>query len=632
MKKFFMLLVSIMIFLNLFNMPMTANAETMNNFTFNIDGFDIATNTGIVCVYPNESETKRVIGADDYGFRNSKMLIFDEDGKLIEAGENIYSNSSGVTGSPQLSVTVPAGGFLVAFSSNAPAELKKCYTTAMEGAMLYNATMSVIYKVEGSYNKQTKKLNIVFADPKGPSDKAIKFLFVGNSSTYFNGIPIKFKGLCEAAGIEVDVEYCTFGSAYLSEFADESHERGKVLRQKLDSKKYDYVVLQDAGSANYYVTNPQVEILLPLIEKNGAKPLLYMRYSGDSQPESRYESTVKHYTNYSRIAEEKDIVCAPVAVAFLHSTNDYPDINLYADDNSHHSKEGSYLAACTFLYKYLGVSPINNNYTAQLSDDVAQALQKCAVKACDEKFIVGSDVRSYTENGVNYLNLAHGKKYVATGEVYQSDKWTDTDTVGKPMGKLTDGIIAKIGSDTAVGCYKGKETSITVDLGAVHQIKRTETDLHGNSDWGIPDPGSASVKVSISIDGTDFNELGAAKMSEASIEGGWKSIIFALTLDSTVEARYVRLTYTISGNFCWASEIEIFGTENASEISQENSPGSSIESSSDGSDSKAEVSNGKQALNKSPIWPYIVIGIIAAITATVSVVFIKKKAKSSSGL
>ena len=68
----------------------------------------------------------------------------------MEAGGNLVPDTDGTNGSPQRSVTNPAGGFHNAFGAGADERLKQCYDAAFEGAMLYNATMSVIYAVRGA--------------------------------------------------------------------------------------------------------------------------------------------------------------------------------------------------------------------------------------------------------------------------------------------------------------------------------------------------------------------------------------------------------------------------------------------------------------------------------------------------
>ncbi len=89
--------------------------------------------------------------------------------------------------------------------------------------MLYNATMSIVYEVRGVYDADAGTLSISYPAPAPETDETLKFLFIGNSATYFNGTPLKFKGLCRAAGVDVSVSYCTFGSANLLHFADGTH-------------------------------------------------------------------------------------------------------------------------------------------------------------------------------------------------------------------------------------------------------------------------------------------------------------------------------------------------------------------------------------------------------------------------
>lgn len=116
----------------------------------------------------------------------------------MEAGGNLVPDTDGTNGSPQRSVTIPAGGFLIAFGAGADERLKQCYDTAFEGAMLYNATMSVIYDVRGTLDAETRQLSIAYPAPEPETDETLKFLFVGNSTTYFNGTPLKIQGALPA--------------------------------------------------------------------------------------------------------------------------------------------------------------------------------------------------------------------------------------------------------------------------------------------------------------------------------------------------------------------------------------------------------------------------------------------------
>ena len=605
-----------------------------NKIEVKISGVDTKTDNGYFFVYPNKTDKVRKIKADEYNFRNVKIFVFDKDGKMIEAGENMIANSATQSGSIQEYLSIPAGGFALAFKSGGSPELTRCYAAVTENAMHYNSTISVIQDAKGSYNDThvTVEYNSL---KKSPDAK--KYLFIGNSATYVNGTPLKFKGLALAAGKDVDVEYGTFGSSYLSEFADENHQYGISFRQKLRLKKYDYVVLQDAGSCIYYNTQPAVKKLLPLIEANGAEALLYMRYSASSTAAGRIEGAKQHFDNYSKLSEEFGLPYAPAALAYVICTEKYPEIDLYSDDNSHHSKEGSYLIACTMLMSYLGVDPRGNSYDAQLGETAAK-LQECAYIACTEGYSFEEEAPkedTFTDSkGDVYKNIAAKKPYTVTGDVYTSDKWTDADASGNPIGKLTDGMYAEDGSDPLVGCWKNDGHSVTIDLGSISQVRAIKTDMHGNASWGITDPQGATVSVAISNDGVKFTELGNATSKKLANSGDWSKYDFTLELGAPVMAKYVRVTYK-NGTFNWVSEISVYGTEGESN-GTEDSTSSTDESKDDESkvdESKSEEISESESVpfeeheNKSIAWLYWVIGAVVVVAVVAIAIVITKKKK-----
>ena len=600
-------------------------AETYDHTaTVDIEAVDVkASASAGVILYPNDSDSPRVLTGKEYNFRYTKLMIFDKDGVLIEAGGDLVPENS-----VQLSVTVPPHGFMIAYGSKAPQALRDCFITAMEGAMLYNATMSIIYPMFASLDKANNKLTISYDDAAEPSDDAPRFLFIGNSTTYVNGTPLKFKALAAAAGKEVVVEYCTFGSAFLSEFADENHERGKAFRNKLNANKYDYVVLQDAASADYYASKAALEVLMPLIEKNGAQALLYMRYSTSD------DGTERHYGNYPRLAKDYNLPCANVTGSFNICRELYPDIELLADDGGHHSCEGSYLIASTWLHAFLGIDPRGNTYTANLPAETVAALQECAFKISQQGLELPSEELTYTHGGVEYPLISKDKTYTVVGSVYDG-KWTDADSSGKPLGKRTDGKFVSAGDETSIGCWTGTDTSMTVDLETICDIKVLQTALWGGT-WGIPDPNEGVVSVEISKDGKNFESLGEMNRTAKDANSDWKACDFTLVLEQEVQARYVRVTYALAGKFCWSSELAIFGKAgtDSGETSTENEA-----STEESAEESADVTADEPSLNtteacsseypekKSPVLP-ITLGAlaVAALTAIGIIIARKKKA------
>ena len=548
-----------------------ASAKTYDNtFTVTINGTNCSTLSNNVVLYTNDTDTVRVIKSTDYradNFRYSKIMIFNKDGRLIEAGGDL-THVDGVNGSAQEYINIPTRGFAIAFNPGVT-NLKKCFDVAMEGAVLYNATMSVIHEVIGSYSGKT--LTIKYDNATAAPATAKKFLFVGNSSTYFNGTPIKFKGLAQSAGVDVDVTYCTYGSAFLYEYANAGHERGKAFRNHLKTGNFDYVVLQDGGTADYSDSKPAVSVLLPLIKESGAEALLYMRYSSNSDPAQRFMSARKHYINYTRLSREYGLNVSPAATSFLICTDKYPEINLYATDNSHHSKEGSYLIACTWLYSYLGIDPVGVEYDADLGADVARKLQECAKIACEEEYdykvseedlLPDEDI--YYVNGNKYESITINKPYTTNGTAY-SGTWTEHNEDGSLIGKYTNGIYADDnGSSSAIGCVKGAKINVDIDLKGKYDIKAFRTQLYGNPGWGIPNPFDTEkniyVEFSVSNDGKNYTLVGKADAVKAFDDGDWTKAIYTLEPKEKTEARYIRATFYNTG-FLWCDEISAYGVE-----------------------------------------------------------------------
>ena len=547
--------------------PFSVSAYDNSN-TYTITGYDKALPTTAhseIYVFTNTTNSVKDYLTATYKFSASRILIFDGNGKLVEAGNSLVTGSS----APQIEISIPANGFAVAFGTNADATLQTCYATAIEDALINQETIHIFNDIYGRYDKATNKLTIEYNTPAPPSANAKKFLFVGNSCTYFNGNPLKFKGIAQAAGIEVDVTYCTWGGAKLKEFADSSNTKHNRFLSKINLKQYDYVVLQDHGSATYQETRDGVEALLPYIEANGAKPLLFMRNAYDQNLETRKENAYKIHSIFMQVAREFDIdIVAYASDAHMLCSTKYPEINLFAQDKAHQSVEGSLLFALTYAVAYLGIDVMGNSYTAGLPEETVRKLQECATLAHTEGY--DFEEITYRENGVKYQNVALGKNYTyASGTPYTANlKYADVDSESNPKRKLTDSAFALSGDDMAVGAYEGKTLDITINLGGNFVIKSLRTDAFGGA-WGIKDPANTMVKVAISKDGSVWTDLGNASMSEekAITDTEWKKRTFDLVTNSDEQvAKYVKVTYsnidtTIAKNTFWTSDIQVYGYE-----------------------------------------------------------------------
>ena len=541
--------------------PVSSSAQTYQyTVTATAEAENVPT-TGYNLVVYTAGSSARTLQSSEYKFRTSRLMVFRADGSLAEVGANLIEEK----GCVQEAVTIPAGGFMIAMGSNAPLELNRPFIRATMGITYYNNTFTAAYDgMNAQYEKASKKITISYDDPPATPSDAIKFLFVGNSTTYVHATPIKFREMCKAAGVNVEVTYCTEGSAYLEYFAEGGKHSAK-FDSLIAKQKYDYVVLQEAAGGDYTNSSAALKKLMPKIIENGATPVFYMRYYSDKS--SCYELTDKYFTLYSRLAKDYNTIYAPVVVAFLRAQENYPSINLYADDYSHHGKAGSYLIAATWMYAFLGINPVGNTYTADMDADTVLALQKCAASAIENPYSPNGPFSDFTDNGVTYTNLALNKTYERTGTPYTQNegKWIDYDPNTKQLiGKMTDGFVAENGDHLSIGAYKGSAgvpTDIIIDLEKVCELKKFETDLHGNT-WGITSPAKSSITILVSEDGQNFTDLGEMIVSKSKTSGAWVNNMYELLLEDTVKARYVKFSYLVKEGpnyIAWMSETAVFG-------------------------------------------------------------------------
>ncbi len=604
-------------------------SETFDyEYEFEVNGIERKAKANEVIVFPNETDEVLKFSTVDYDFRQCDIMIFGSDGLIREAGGNLMPDS----GSCQTVIKVPPRGFAVAYTAGKnTVRLGTAKTQAMENAMLYNATMTIDREIYASFDKEGMKLKVWYNKAPKVSDDAKRVLFVGNSSTYFNGSPIKFRALCRAAGIEVKVDYCTFGSAYLSEFADENHDRGKSYRNKLKNNKYDYIVFQGAASETFETSTPALDVLVPLARENGASPVLYMRYSAAETFEQMRANGEKHYKHYVALGERYGCLVSPLAVAYIYAFKDYPEIELYAEDRSHHSAEGSYLIACSLMYTVFGVSPVGNTYTAYLDETTVRHLQECAARAEETGYIpvTYDDSDVFIDGAEKYPNISEGKKYTAGGDISPRDEWFDDlwydiDKNGNCLYKFTDGRVAYTGDAVECGCYRGTGMSITIDLEEKYAVKAFSCDMFGNSLWQVPSPKDVKVSVSVSNDGENFTPAGDAARTDRNTGDMWEASDFELVLSDEVNARYVRFDFDISDSFLWLSEIKVYGTEPLDEPEEPSEETSAEASKEDVSDEVSEPGIDNDGSTG------VIIAIVAAvvvIAAAAAIIIAKKKKK-----
>ena len=217
-------------------------------------------------------------------------------------------------------------------------------------------------------------------------------LFVGNSYTQCNGgLENMLKSLAASKGIEIEAEASAIGGYSL-----QKHCSNQQTLDKIRSKAWDYVVLQEFSLYPSYppevvdtITYPYAKILSNMVHDKSVCTQLYFYmtwgrkngYLSDTtyMPLTSFDGMQRRLAeSYCEMAVDNDGSVAPVGMAWKYVRDNYPEINLYTEDNSHPSPQGTYLAACVFYASIFNSSPEGASFTYGLDIGEANILQRVA--------------------------------------------------------------------------------------------------------------------------------------------------------------------------------------------------------------------------------------------------------------
>ncbi len=94
--------------------------------------------------------------------------------------------------------------------------------------------------------------------------------------------------------------------------------------------------------------------------------------------ESRDEMQTEIASHYINIAKELDAMLAPAGIAFMRCTTQFPEIELWDEDENHPSPAGTYLSACVLYNVLYDQSPEGLAYFGDLDEQTAGKLQLIA--------------------------------------------------------------------------------------------------------------------------------------------------------------------------------------------------------------------------------------------------------------
>ena len=173
-------------------------------------------------------------------------------------------------------------------------------------------------------------------------DDGLSVLFVGNSLTAENDLPGMVAALAEAAG----VERFRYQEVSSGGFALEDHWSDGRAVEAIEGARWDVVVLQQGPSS---LASSRLNLIewagrfAETIRERGGRPALYMVWpplGGD------WDAVTRSYTD-AAVAVDGMLFPAGEALRAVHA--EAPGIAMFAADQFHPSREGSYLAALVII-------------------------------------------------------------------------------------------------------------------------------------------------------------------------------------------------------------------------------------------------------------------------------------------
>ena len=194
-----------------------------------------------------------------------------------------------------------------------------------------------------------------------------RVLFVGNSYTGRNDLPRVLTELAAqgAQPLRVETQLIQAGGASLRR-----HWNAGIAKQAIVDHRWDYVVLQEQSTLpvkNAARYHENVRLFAPLIAEHGGRTALYLNWARQGSSQVPLTQAVV------AIASTIGAIVVPVGPAWVVAQRDDSGPALYANDGSHPTPAGSYLAACTFLARLFDLKPHGFSVANRLGLDDASA-------------------------------------------------------------------------------------------------------------------------------------------------------------------------------------------------------------------------------------------------------------------
>jgi hypothetical protein len=219
-----------------------------------------------------------------------------------------------------------------------------------------------------------------------------RILFIGNSFTYYNNMPLMVKAFADSAGINVVTGMHAPGGVSVGDTAqgNMAHMNNPVLFALIRSRKWDFAVIQDnqgrfvrdsgVFSGASKVVQGHLNIMDSVKANNDcAKIILFggWAWKNGMPPygNTGVESIKRILVNYCVLNDTMKEIISPIGEAWMKVVSYLPSVNLWDTDDAHPSYEGSYLTASTIFSSIFNLPAKTINYNGTIVPATAYKLR-----------------------------------------------------------------------------------------------------------------------------------------------------------------------------------------------------------------------------------------------------------------
>jgi hypothetical protein len=221
----------------------------------------------------------------------------------------------------------------------------------------------------------------------GQTQQNLKILFIGNSYTIQNNLPLVLTKLAAAAPEPIRIET---GRVLVGGSTLQQHWGRPAGLEAIRKGGWDFVVLQEQSMLGGRIVDGVPELAGPAaflefarlynaeIRKTNARTVFYLTWSREAFPETQAKLTEA----YRSAARELSATLSPVGLAFMNARIGNPELKLYNADQHHPSPTGTYLIACVFYAALMQRNPAG--LPAVIIDDSKPESPKELIRLSDE--------------------------------------------------------------------------------------------------------------------------------------------------------------------------------------------------------------------------------------------------------